>query len=52
MEYDDTVTEIDLAGVLSELPEPPAGRQPDLLVQGWNGSLGARLLKLFRDSEG
>ena len=52
MEYDDTVTEIDLAGVLPELPEPAGGRQPDLSVQGWTGSLSARLLDLFRNSEG
>ncbi len=48
MEYDETITEIDLAGVLPELPEPPGGRQPDLSVEGWTGSLAARLMRLFR----
>jgi hypothetical protein len=52
LEYDETVTEIDLAGVLPELPEPQGGRQPDLAVEAWNSSLGARLLRLFRDSDG
>ena len=52
LEYDETVTEIDLAGVLPELPEPRGGYQPDLKVEAWNSSLGARLLRLFRDSDG
>ena len=52
MEYDETVTEIDLAGVLPELPEPPGGRQPDLSVHGWTGSLTDRLLRLLRNAEG
>lgn len=51
MEYDETVTEIDLAGVLPELPEPLGGRQPDLCVEAWNNSLGARLLGMFRDGD-
>ena len=48
MDYEETVTEIDLAGVLPELPEQAGGNEPDLWVEDWSTSVGSRLLRLFR----
>jgi hypothetical protein len=51
MTHDETVTEIDLAGVLSALPVLWGGWQPDLSVHGWTDSLTCRLLRLPRNAE-
>ncbi len=52
MKDDKTANEIDLAGVLLELPESPGGRQPDLSVQAGTGSLTDCLVRLPRTAKG